>query len=51
MENIIKKIEEAIVEIPSEIYQHGTASGIPAAYSQGILAGRKQALEILTSMI
>jgi len=46
-DDLINKIEQAAVHIPSEVMQYGTASGIPSFYSKGILAGRKQAIEII----
>jgi hypothetical protein len=44
---LIKKIEEALYHVPKNIMIHGTASGIPYYYTQGVGAGREQAIEII----
>ena len=49
MEDLIKQIEEAMVYIPADIMKHGTKSGIPLGYVQGVLAGRDQAINILNT--
>jgi hypothetical protein len=46
-DDLINKIDQAAVYIPAEVMQHGTASGIPSFYSKGVLAGRKQVIEII----
>jgi hypothetical protein len=44
---LIDKIEQALYHVPQKIMEHGTASGIPYYYTQGISAGREQAIEII----
>lgn len=46
MNELIKIIREACYYIPGK-YMQDTPSGIPYAYTQGLIAGRQQALEIL----
>jgi len=50
-EGLIKRIEDAIVHIPTDVMEHGTPSEIPHYYVQGILAGRKQAIKIINEAI
>ena len=51
LKEISKTIEEAMVNVPYEWVNHKTGSGIPYAYTQGVLAGRAQALEIIRNKI
>jgi hypothetical protein len=46
---LIHKIEQALYHVPEKIMEHGTASGIPYYYTQGIGAGREQAIKIIKS--
>ena len=50
MNEIIKAIEEASIEIPYEWASRPTESGIPYAYTQGFLAGRQQAINLILSI-
>lgn len=51
MNELIKAIEEASVVIPHEFGIYPNITKIPYAYQQGVLAGRKQALEIIEQFL
>ena len=51
MDEVIKAIEQAAYTIPAEWGDQPTSTGVPYAYSQGLVAGRRQALDIIYKYI
>jgi len=47
---LIRKIKEALYRVPQNIMEHGTASGIPYYYTQGVGAGREEAIAIIRDL-
>jgi hypothetical protein len=47
---LIHKIEQALYHVPKEIMDHGTASGIPYYYTQGVGVGREEAIAIIRDL-
>lgn len=47
MKELIEKIQEAMVYVPYEWAIRDAATGIPHAYTEGVLDGRRQAINII----